>query len=202
MKFFILVLLLIINIEDVVARDFYVRDEVNCQSSFCVTKVDEKPVTGDIRLFFPNGIVASNLEYKDGFLHGASSSYYANGKKYQQKIYVNGKLHGVSTRYYENGGLYIEEEFKNNVRDGMYRSYYKNGDAKSVETFVIGNKHGRCRKYYEGGNILSDLFYDNGKLIGGHCFMANGKRVDLTKDIDFYNKKGITPCDEPALKLH
>lgn len=65
--------------------------------------------------YYKGGPVRSEREYKDGKLHGLSTTYYKSGNTKTETPYVNGKIHGTVRRYSPGGVLAGEAVFKDGV---------------------------------------------------------------------------------------
>ena len=67
--------------------------------------------TGACQDFYDEGILKSEMNYKDGLLNGNFVSFYINGNKQSEGNYILGKRTGLWKRYHDNGNIYLEGEF-------------------------------------------------------------------------------------------
>jgi hypothetical protein len=104
----------------------------------------EKPFTGKLVKYYPNGQQAMEFGYCDGIQHGKQILWQENGQKGLEGECKHGKLDGVMTAWYKDGNKSVECDYS----DGkLYRSasWHPNGkkesdndypDGKSGEDFV------------------------------------------------------------------
>ena len=62
-------------------------------------------------IFFPEGGVWYDENYKNGRLDGERFCFFPNGNKYCNEYYADGLLEGPRTVYAENGELLLNEEY-------------------------------------------------------------------------------------------
>jgi protein TonB len=105
---------------------------------------------------FGQGILfRSDTASADG-LQGTVTRYFPAGKKYEEVPYSNLKkseIQGTHTRWFENGQVELSEEYAANKRHGLLVTYYPDGSI-------------RRREQYQNGNLLK-----------GECFAADGKPI-------------------------
>ncbi len=63
--------------------------------------------------WYKNGQKRSEINYKDGKLHGLKTRWYDNGQKKSELNYEDGKPHGIYTEWYENGKKKSEVYYQN-----------------------------------------------------------------------------------------
>ncbi|SHH37182.1 toxin-antitoxin system YwqK family antitoxin [Winogradskyella jejuensis] len=86
----------------------------------------EGKLDGIRTVFFINGALAEEAEYKDGLLNGISKIYSESGKLLQESLYKMDKLEGQTTYYDADGNIQAKGLFKANLKTGIWE-YYKNG---------------------------------------------------------------------------
>ncbi|MCK4749381.1 MAG: TonB family protein, partial [Bacteroidales bacterium] len=61
---------------------------------------------------------------------------------------------------------------------GEYTSWREDGSLKLKASYSKGEKHGNFQSYYPNGQMTRDDYYENGQLIEGHCYSAEGDPVE------------------------
>lgn len=194
----------------------YDKSEVKCENKYLYcTDMEGKPITGFLKVYYPNGNLALNTHYKDGKVYRTSEMYYENGKlkvKYSfsnggknqafKAYYENGqlqgegfskdnKLDGPTKEYYENGKLKEEMSYKNGKRDGEKRMYYENGKLKAIGNFKNDELDGIFKDYDEDGTLIREATFKNGNLEGTvKDYDENG---GLTKEVTYKDGKRTAP---------
>ena len=64
--------------------------------------------------------------------------YYRNGQIKQEKNYKNGKLSGNLISYWDNGLIHIKGKYKKNERIGVWRTFNKKGRLVLSENHLEG----------------------------------------------------------------
>ncbi len=99
------------------------------------------PADGLFQVYWPNGNLRYEWEYKDGKrVDGESKSWWSNGTLKCVKIWKNGKLDGLSIHWYESGQKDSEQTWKNGKRNGKLTDWYDDG-VKILEHIY---KDGKC----------------------------------------------------------
>lgn len=88
-------------------------------------------------LYYPNGQIQQEGEFKDGRRHGKWISYFENGNKWSLNSYDIGNLDGEYKTWYENGELNVEGYYTNGQPSGNWKYFDENGnllkeDKKSI----------------------------------------------------------------------
>ena len=141
---------------------------------------------GFTKFYYPNGMVSSEGNMKEGKPDGYWKTYYENGilksegnrengqldslwKFYNELgklsltyVYKEGKKSGLKTVYdVETGFKVSEEPFIDDVRQGL--AYYWKGDYRYKEVpFENGKENGKGKEYLKDGLIQSLTVYKNG----------------------------------------
>lgn len=95
---------------------------------------------GNVKTYYPDGKVESELSYVNDVLDGAVVKYYPNGNLMIEKNYSSGILNGWIREFFQSGLLKEEYLVKNGLRDGAYRMFYDNGSLKLLANYSDGNQ--------------------------------------------------------------
>lgn len=183
--------------ETAIARDFYVEKEVRCMmGGFCYNTVDETPLNGKLRLYYPSGVIKLEAEYKNGQRNGVLSRFYPDGKQQVYEVYADGVLNGGVSTYYNSGNIETEVYYINGVLDGDHKGYYEDGTIKLEGKYLNGKKHGRERQYDANGKPVNEITYNLGTPTNAACRTLSGKRINYTAEAEKYISLGTTPCRE------
>ena len=109
-------------------------------------KKEGKKVTGIVRMYHPEGMLSSEMTYR------------------------NGELNGRYLLLSEQGRIEEEGAFKNNELDGSWKQYYDTGSVKLEGVYRIGKRNGSFRLYFPNGMLQEEETYANGRLYGGIYF--------------------------------
>ncbi len=99
------------------------------------------------QIFYPDGQLRMDGEYKNGQKEGRWISYYNNGNPWSEGFYIGGKSEGKTTTWHENGKKYYEGFYKNNERSGKWTFWDEEGnlmkeidyDAQVIESKQLGS---------------------------------------------------------------
>jgi antitoxin component YwqK of YwqJK toxin-antitoxin module len=94
---------------------------------------------GSRMVYYKNGQIAEQQNYKNGKLEGESIWYSENGVVLKHFIYANGELHGLSKYYNPKAELITEGNYKNGKKDGIWK-FYADGKFKEEKDFTYKNK--------------------------------------------------------------
>ena len=97
--------------------------------------------------------------------HGYYKVYYEDGQLGMEVNYKDGKEDGRWVEYYENGKIRWEENYKDGLLDGKWVWYYENAQIKSEGNYKNGELDGKWVRYDEEGNITSERCYDMGEHV-------------------------------------
>jgi antitoxin component YwqK of YwqJK toxin-antitoxin module len=103
--------------------------------------------------------------FKKKLIHLQDEIYYRNGSLRLEKNYKDGELDGKYILYYKNGQIYEERNYKDGKEDGKYTWYYEDGQIREEGNYKDGKKDGKWTYYYENGQISSERNYKDGRLI-------------------------------------
>ncbi len=83
------------------------------------------------RLFYDNGQLKMEGNFKKGIRHGYWVHYFENGQKADMAWYIKGQLNGRTVSYYKTGKT-------------RYAGYYKNGDR--IRNWIFFDEKGELEK--------------------------------------------------------
>ncbi len=99
-------------------------------------------------------------------MHGAYTSYYADGTLKSEGQFDNNKSTGTWKYYFTNGRLRMQGKIDNGRSVGCWEYYYENGNPKMKGEMMQGKKVGDWVFYYKNGAIESEGAYDWGRKTG------------------------------------
>jgi len=132
---------------------------------------NKKPVTpvvaesAKIKTWFPNGKVAAEIEYKDGFLNGAYKLYYTNGQLRYQDSLKYGEAEGRYVIYYDNGQIKGDYVYLHGSMNGPYTEYNEKGVLTEKGYYYDGSAHGVIELFDDNGHPKEKNFYYYGNLL-------------------------------------
>lgn len=155
-----------------------------------------KPVGGQIKDFYPNGLIKHKGFYSGGKLTSTYKNYYPNGQ-IERSFKAKGSSGCVLDLFYSNGKPRLHAEYlKGNTIE--YIEYYPNGQIASHEKYdKKGEMYEYNKTYYSSGQIKMDMmlvdkkrrifdekiYWENGTL------KQEGKKF-YNKDLGDYQKNG------------
>ena len=95
---------------------------------------------------------------------GIIKLYYENGNLESESNFKDGKQEGLSKLYYENGDLESEGNYKDGKGEGLAKEYYENGNIRIEGNYKDGKKEGHFKEYYENGYLMAQYYYKDGKI--------------------------------------
>ena len=92
--------------------------------------------------YWDDGVLKSELRYKDGKLDGVCKWYYRNGNPEMEATYSMNMLNGEATRWYENGNLEEKSYYKDNQYD-LHINFTKTGrdEHSNGHHIVVYSRH-------------------------------------------------------------
>jgi antitoxin component YwqK of YwqJK toxin-antitoxin module len=124
-----------------------------------------KDGNGKYYLFYENGRLQIEGNFKNGLKEGEWRSFYENADDLEKNIYKDGKLNGLSEAWYENGVAQVTGIFINDKREGEWIWYSENGNVTSIVNFINGKKEGTQKFWNNFNTLLKEEIYKNGELI-------------------------------------
>jgi len=140
---------------------YYEDGSVQTESDYKQGKLD-----GERKLFDANGQIEVIERYKAGQFEGVFHSYYNNGQLKLEGVYSNNEMGGSWKRYYESGALMEEVTFKHNEENGPFLEYYENGNLKAKGAYLEGdNEHGELKLFDEQGELVKTMECQVGRCV-------------------------------------
>ena len=123
------------------------------------------PYTGYATLH-KNGLIGSEMSYKEGKPHGLWTKWYKNGQKASEMNFEEGKSNGTWTEWYENEQKKSETIWKDGkLTDGFRPSWYENGQKKEEINFKDGKRNGFATFYNMDGTVERRESYKDDKRV-------------------------------------
>lgn len=139
--------------------------------------------TGLEETYYPNGQVASQIEYINDIENGNFVMYYSNGNIENEGEYLNGQYNGEYTYYYDNGKKMYEGVYEIGRKNKLWVYYHSDGLIKMFIHYDMGKtikedyQNGEFVSYYDSGMLESIGHYKEGKKEGYFAeYYNNGKR--------------------------
>ena len=153
---------LIISAFFVVSCDESANDEIYNEnntnvSSGVVYNIDEKPINGLYRVYYPDGNIKMEIQSKDG------------------------KPNGMGKFYTEDGVLYMQGVFTDGQADGVFYNYYPKGHVHNEMNYEKGIKNGTQKTYDKKGNLIVEVLFEKGSAKNGYM-VINGEKTDFSPD--------------------
>lgn len=116
---------------------------------------------------YPNGVVKSEIFYKDGKPIGTYVKYYPNGKVKAKLFFDNQGIRAGAIIYNNLGQKVAMGYYFNQKKDSLWQYFYNDTIVIAEENYYRGVKNGKQISYsYFGPIILEEKNYSNGKLNG------------------------------------
>jgi antitoxin component YwqK of YwqJK toxin-antitoxin module len=90
-------------------------------------------LSGEYKIFYPNGKLTETSHFKDGKLHGNSKRYSDAGVLLDDLMYVNGEIHGEAVYYDASGKVRQKGLYENDLKVGVWEFYTDGQLSKSME---------------------------------------------------------------------
>jgi antitoxin component YwqK of YwqJK toxin-antitoxin module len=125
----------------------------------------DNPYTGYATLH-KNGLIGSEMSYKEGKPHGLWTKWYKNGQKMSEMNFDEGKPNGTWKEWYENEQKKSEIIWKaGKLADGFRTSWYENGQKKEKMNFKDGKRNGFAIFYNMDGTEERRESYKDDKRV-------------------------------------
>lgn len=117
----------------------------------------------EIECKFPDGKIAYQEVYKNGFIEGDKNIYFPNGKLYSHMTFTMGDYNGAYEIYYPNGkvfesGIYVMDDL-----NGERKIYNEDGTLMLLMNHELGSRQGKSIIYKKGVKEKEYTFW--GELI-------------------------------------
>ena len=152
----------------------------------------ESILDGVQKLYYSNGKLESEVNYKMGQLDGTYKKYTKEGILINDKNFKNGKENGKCISYFNDGKIMLEENWKEGVKNGTFILYFSNDSIKFEENYVKGTPQGWFKEYYENFQQKSEILYEKGKIVSEKYWNEYGQ--DITKEKQ--EERGVQSKDQ------
>lgn len=139
---------------------------------------DLNSLTGQVKFFYPSGVLESIQTFKNGALTGYYCSFHENQNKKQEgtrlnelpidtliewyengqmkfkRFYENGKKQGEALAWHKNGKIWVECFFKDDLKNGDYKLYDEKGQLREKGEYYLNEKIGPWEYFNENGNSI------------------------------------------------
>jgi antitoxin component YwqK of YwqJK toxin-antitoxin module len=197
---------------EMIEKKFYEGDTLTATQIFSLTSSSPISTSGYIKdgIYYEydeNGNLISEKTIKNGIENGPVIEFYPNGIIKSRIDYKNGKIDGKVHIYSEDGRLILEQSYSNGVLDGFTTEYDLDGNIKSRILYSMGKLSDNVSKNEESlnqnkteKNELENLsefstkmlnlartkkifVYKNKKYIGSFTIDTQYNMIDVTGDI-------------------
>ncbi len=125
---------------------------------------EEKPYTGKAVKLYKNGQKGEELTFKNGKLHGLTTSWNSEGQKTTEINFENGVQSGAYRTWFENGQQRQVGALKDeNTKHGHWTLWDSEGQKQSEGDYRDGKEHGQWTYYYDNGQKMSEGHFKDGK---------------------------------------
>ncbi len=159
----------------------------------------ETPKDGKEKIYYPNGQLQIEQNYKSGKLDGGFRQFYEDGKLMKEISFKAGQLHGPGKSYYPDGKVLSDGVFENGTGTiRMYRPdeslefetaydkavlsktgfYYRNGKLAQACEYRNGGFDNDCLVYYEDGTLFAEGHERNLQIDGIQKFYRPDGTLD------------------------
>lgn len=130
-----------------------------------------------VKAYFPEGMVLTEGDFKNGVRSGAWTEYSRCGKIKEKGNYDNGILDGKQYYYRLDGSLESEISYEDGNRDGYYARYFSDGTLAEQGYYCNDKLCGEWLKYYVDGSLEERNFFVDGEIHGySDNYSPEGKR--------------------------
>jgi len=121
--------------------------------------------TGIWKEYYLNGNPKSEITYVDDFADGYARLFYENGKICEEGNWKGTKWVGKYLYYYENGNKQYEWSFNDGgKREGEQKYYHENGKLRIRGEWADGKENGIISEYDASGNLKSEKAFASGSI--------------------------------------
>jgi antitoxin component YwqK of YwqJK toxin-antitoxin module len=179
--------------DDYLAARFYTDKGMTVEYSYNADSVRD----GKWSSYFANGKLYEQGNFVNGVKDGIERVFYdSNGKVQSEVPYVAGKMHGKRVTRYEDGRLWAEVTYRDDLRNGLARSFYPTGAPQKLENYLNGKKEGAQYEFLEDGGVAVRAEFVQG-IEHGNVFYYDGQNEQYVKMLfDNGTKLETEPLDK------
>lgn len=130
--------------------EIYNENNTNVSSGI-VYNINEKPINGLYRVYYPDGNVKMEIQSKEGKPNGMGRFYTQDGVLYMQGSFIDGQADGVFYNYYPSGGIHNEMNYEKGIKNGVQKSYD------------------------EDAQLITEVQFENGVAVSGYIIIDDKK---------------------------
>ena len=119
----------------------------------------ENLYTGTSFDYYPDSVVHTAIELKDGQLDGITKIYFDNGQLEEIRSYSMGKMNGKWEKWNRQNVKVGEANYKDHLKDGKWFIWDDNGVLRYDMTYSEGKKTGTWFMYDEKGSLIDKKEY-------------------------------------------
>ena len=154
-----------------------------CMLSACKEN-DNNEIYNENNTSVADGVVY-NIDEKP--INGLYKTYYPNGNVKMAVYSHNGKPNGIGKFYTERGKLAYEGAFADGVPVGTMYQYYSNGKVHNELHYTDGQLDGVQHVYDKKGELSVEVIINNGKAISGYAVVNGEKREFTEEELEKFN---------------
>lgn len=102
-------------------------------------------------LYFPDGTIDSETNWKNGKFEGLQKSYRKDGTLHLEYEMKASQFHGFLREYDEKERLISEYFYIDGERNGVFKDWYSNGQVRRISIFKMGVLLERSMEFTENG---------------------------------------------------
>lgn len=99
---------------------------------------------------FPDGKIAYQEEYKNGFIEGDKKVFFPTGKLYSHMTFTNGDYNGAYEIFYPNGKVFESGVYTKDDLNGERKIFNEDGTPMLLVNYVLGFRQGKAIIYKKG----------------------------------------------------
>lgn len=127
---------------------------------------DSKPFSGYVRSNYDSDTLKSIGSYFLGKQHGATKTFFSNGKLETNRNYRNGIGYGRHFGFWENGNRKFDFIYFNDKREGLQKQWYVSGSPYYVLNFTDDRENGMQKAWRENGKLYINYEAKDGVRYG------------------------------------
>jgi hypothetical protein len=165
----------------------------------------DSTTNGEQKVFYPDGSLQYQAEFKNGKANGRVREYTRDGKLYMDATFVDGHRHGKCTHFYKNGNPFEITNFVNGEKDGIESKFYDNGKLLATIIYKKNKVQPGLREYQKDGtevdndNSLVITEVDHSAREGKYFFQVSLKKPK--NNVDYYAFPPTDPESRQRLEL-
>ncbi len=154
----------------------YSEQDVHYDSvKFLMLDKTNQPITGMVKVFFPNQNIHKEIPYVSGQKHGVETWYWPNKNKRFIVRWEKGFRHGASEEFRPDGTPSLTHTYMHNQLEGKQIVYHLNGNEKRVFYIQEGQEIDGMRYHYQSGGVASKAEQNKNNQKEYKTYYKNGK---------------------------